>query len=125
MQDEVESKIKELKKYKPKIQERKDLLRIILDNGQKLFERREVIIEVFRKYIFRFLDSESESESDSIKSEQSFEESKGKRVKLKRRKSDELNKMITKNGKTINKELFREHFQFQSLYDMQESLSKT
>ena len=33
--------------------------------------------------------------------------------------------MITKNDKIINKELFRKYFQFQSLSDMQKSLSKT
>ena len=52
MQDEMESKIKELKKRKPKIQERKDLQKIILDNGQKLFEGKDVIAEAFRKHIF-------------------------------------------------------------------------
>ena len=32
--------------------------------------------------------------------------------------------MITRRDKTINKELFREYFKFQSLPDMQKSLSK-
>ena len=33
--------------------------------------------------------------------------------------------MITKKDKTINKNLFTKYFQFQSLFAMQESLSKT
>ena len=64
MQDEMESKIKELKKYKLKIQERRDLQKIILDNGPKLFEGMDVIIEAFRKHIFQFLESEYGSDSD-------------------------------------------------------------
>ena len=110
----MESKIKELKNYKPKIQEGRDLQKIILDNGPKLFEGMDVIIEAFRKYIFQFLESESGSDSELIKSEQKFEESIGERVKLKRQKSDELNKMITKNDKIIKKELIKNYFQFQS-----------
>ena len=60
MQVEMESKLKELEKYKPKIQERKDLQKVILDNGQKLFEGRDAIIEAFTKRIFQFYDSNSE-----------------------------------------------------------------
>ena len=33
--------------------------------------------------------------------------------------------MITKKDKIINRDLFRKNFQFQSLSDMQQSLSKT
>ena len=38
---------------------------------------------------------------------------------------DELNEMIIKKGKVINKELFRQYFQFQSLSNMKEKLFKT
>ena len=38
---------------------------------------------------------------------------------------DELNEMIIKKGRIINKELFGKHFNFQSLLDMQITLSKT
>ena len=40
-------------------------------------------------------------------------------------KEDKLNDIITKYDMIINKELFRKHFYFQSLSDMQEILSKT
>ena len=40
----MELKIKEIKKDSPKIPERKDLQKIILDNGQNLFKGRDMII---------------------------------------------------------------------------------
>ena len=123
MQDKMESKIKKLKKYNPRIQERKDLRNIILDNAKKLSEGRDVITKAFRKHIFQFYDSESDSESDSTNSSQNFKKSVGERVKLRRQESDILNEMITKNDKTIKKDLFTEYFQFQSA--MQKLLSKT
>ena len=52
MQDKMESKIEELKKYNPRIQERKGLRNRILDNAQKLFEGRDAMIEAFGKHIF-------------------------------------------------------------------------
>ena len=56
MQDKMESEIKKKsKKHNSRIQARKDLRNIILDNGQKLFEGRDAIFEVFRKHIFYFL----------------------------------------------------------------------
>ena len=96
MQDNMELEIKKLKKYNPKIQERKDLRNIILNNAQKFSEGRDVITEAFRKHIFQFYDSESDSESDSIKSSQNFKKNVGERVKLRRQESDILNEMITK-----------------------------
>ena len=33
--------------------------------------------------------------------------------------------MITKKDKTINRDLFKKHFQFQTLFDMEKSMSKT
>ena len=42
-----------------------------------------------------------------------------------KQKSDEFNKMITKKDEIINKDLFKKYFQFRSLSDMQEKLSKT
>ena len=65
MQDKMELEIKKLKKCSPRIQDRKDLQKIILDNGQKLFEGRDMIIEAFRKHIFQFFEETENSESDS------------------------------------------------------------
>ena len=77
---------------------------------QKLFEGRDVIIEVFRKYIFHFFDSDSESDSDLIKSKQNFEESVGERVKLGRQESNKLNEMITKKRKDQKQRIIRKIF---------------
>ena len=52
MQNKMESKIMDLRNYNPRIQERKDLKIIILDNGQKLFEGRDMIIEALKKHVF-------------------------------------------------------------------------
>ena len=49
----------------------------------------------------------------------------GEKIKLRRQESAKLNEIITRKDKTINKDLFTEYFQFQSLSDMQKSLSKT
>ena len=58
----------------------------------------------------------SQKKYDGVeKSEQKFEESIGKRVKWRRQKSDELNKMITEKDEIISKDLFKKYFQFQSL----------
>ena len=65
MQDEMELKIREVKKYNPKIQERKELQKMILDNGQKLFKGRDMIIEAFRTHIFLFFEETEDSEFDS------------------------------------------------------------
>ena len=120
MQDEMELKIEELKKYNPRIQERKDLRNIILDNERKLFDQRDTIIEAFGKPIFQL----RYSDCDPIKSRQNFEESIGERVKLRRQESDKLNEVIIKKDKTINKDLFTEYFQFQSLSAMHKILPK-
>ena len=49
----------------------------------------------------------------------------GEKIKLRRQESAKLNEIITRKDKTISKDLFTEYFQFQSLSDMQKSLSKT
>ena len=75
-------------------------------------------------------DSKSKPEKyDGVKeSEQKSVKSIRERVKLRRQKSDELNKMITEKDKITNKELFKKNvYQFQSLSDTQKKgkLSKT
>ena len=105
-----------LKNYNPRTQERKAFKETTLDNAQKLFEGRNMIIEAFKNGDFTLFeeiqnlesdskfdsecDSESDSESDSKKSEQKSVESIGERVKLRRQKYDELIKMITKKTRS-------------------------
>ena len=86
MQDKMESKIEELKKYNPRIQERKYLQKIILNNGQNLFKGREAITEAFKKHIFQFRDSES----DLIKSKQNFEKKNRKKSEIKRTRNRQI-----------------------------------
>ena len=69
--------------------------------------------------------SESKEYDGVEESEQESKESIGERVKLRRQKSDELNKIITENDKIISKELFKNYFQFRSLSDMQKELYET
>ena len=52
------------------------------------------------------------------KSEQKTEENIGERLKLRKQRSDELNKMITEKDEIINRDLFKKCFKFQSLSDM-------
>ena len=56
MQDKTRSNIEILKKYNPKIQDKTDLQKIILENAQKLFEGRDAIIGgVFFNFIIQNL----------------------------------------------------------------------
>ena len=56
MQDKTRSNIEILKKYNPKIQDKTDLRKIILENAQKLFEGRDAIIGgVFFNFIIQNL----------------------------------------------------------------------
>ena len=73
------------------------------------------------KGILKPVEGDKEVEKDLW---QDPEEIIGERVKLKRKKFDELNKMIMEKEKIIDKDLFTKYFQFQDLSDMQESLSK-
>ena len=110
-------------------------------NGQKLFEGSDMIVEAFRKHIFRFpnADSDDSKPDDSEFYDSDFDDSKfdlisdleqkswksiGERVKLRRQESNELNQMITRNDKIINKEFLKIYFQFESLSDMQKALDK-
>ena len=68
------------------------------------------------------LDAKSEPEKyGGVKgSKQKSVEIIGERVKLRRQKSAEFNKMISEKDEIINRELFKNYFyQFQSLSDMQ------
>ena len=133
MQDEMELGIKKLEKYSPRISERNDLQKIVLDNRQKLFEGRDMIIEAFRKYIFRFFEKTENSESDSefdseFDSESELErksgESIGERLRLRKQEHNELNELIAENDRIIDKDLFKRYFGYDSLSDMQADLYK-
>ena len=69
--------------------------------------------------------SELEKYDGAKNSEEIFDEIIGERVKLRSQKSDGFNKMITEKDEIINRDLFKEYLQFQSLSHMQEELSKT
>ena len=59
-----------------------------------LFEGRDMVIEAFKDHTFRFFEKAKDLESDS-ESDSKFEESRGEKLKLRKQKSDKLNKMIT------------------------------
>ena len=91
----------------------------------KLYNERNTISRLFEnKYItlsvYAYNAKSEPKEYDGVeKSEQKFVEHTAERVKLKRQKSNDLNKMITKIDKIISKELFRKYFfNFESLFDM-------
>ena len=71
-------------------------------------------------------DAKSEpQECDGVKeSEQKAEESIGERVKLRKQRSDEFNKMITEKYEIINRDLFEKYSQFQSLSDMPKKIAE-
>ena len=130
----MELKIIDLQNYNPRIQERKTFKEKILDNAQKLFEGRNIIIKAFKDGTFRLFEeieksefhSEFHSEFNSKKkSEQKFDESKAERVELRRQKYNELNELIAKNDKTIDKELFKRYFEYYSLGDMLADLCRS
>ena len=75
--------------------------------------------EIENSYFDSEFDLEFDSESDSKKSEQKFNKSIAETVKLGIHKYNELNELITKNGKTEDKELFKRYFECNSLGDMQ------
>ena len=92
----------------------------------QLYDYRNKIIRLFKNKNIKPSMRAPDAKFDRVKkSEQKFDESIGERVKLERQKSDELKKVIAKNDMTINKELFKQYFQFQSLSAMQKCLSKT
>ena len=127
----------DLEYYNPRIQERKTFKEKFLDDAQKLFVGKNMIIEAFNDGAFRFfedteksefdseVDSEFDSESNLEKPEQKFDKNIGKRVKLRRQKSNELNELIAENIKIIDKELFRRYFVYKILAEMGTDLYMT
>ena len=104
----------------------------VLLNTMNLYNGRNKIIKLFESeditpsmYAY---DAKSEPEiyAGVKRSEQKSVENIGGRVKLRKQKSDEFNKIITKKDEVINRELFKNYFhQFESLSDTQKKLSKT
>ena len=84
----------------------------------RLFEGKNIVSSNYA------LDAKSEPEKyDGVKkSEQISVENIGERVKLRKQKSDELNKIITEKDDITNRRLFKKYFQFQSLSDMQKKI---
>ena len=67
-----------------------------------------MIIDAFKKGILKPVEGDKEVEKDLW---QDPEEIIGERVKLKRQKFDELDKMIMEKEKIIDKDLFTKYFQ--------------
>ena len=93
-----------------------------------------MIIEAFRKYIFRFFEKTENSESDSqfdseFDSESELVQKSGKsigeRLRLRKQEHNELNELIAENDRIIDKDLFKIYFGYDSLSDMQADLYKT
>ena len=84
----------------------------LLINAKNFYEGRQMVIDAFKNKIFP-LDSYDDfptyvSDRSSISEDSSYGE-------------DESNEMITEKDKFINKELFKRHFTFQNLIDMQKN----
>ena len=88
----------------------------------KLYNGRNTIIRLFENKcltpsVYAYNGKSEPKEHDEVeKSEQKFAENIAEGVKLKRQKSNELNKIITKNGKIISKELFKNYFLILKVY---------
>ena len=106
--------------------ERKMIIDAFRDELFPLNNPNDFLHYVSEKYISPRSENPIHSKNLSPRSESpSHSEDISPRSESPSRGEDKLDKVIIGNDKTINKELFREYFQFQSLSDMQKSLSKT
>ena len=111
--NEFNLKLNDLKIYKAKKQEYIKAKNSLINNAENFYKGREKIIEGFKKKIFLF-----ESVDDKPKQRQISKKSIKNDVNA-------FNKWIYEEEAGINRELFKEHFNFQRLSDTLKNLYKT
>ena len=122
--DEAESKQEEfnvvlhlLKRYSPKHDKYVTLKNNLVDNASKFYEGREKIIEGFKNEVFPlYYDKEYEEQMEFEKEEEEEE---------KIFNANEFNKWVNKQETSMNKELFKNHFSFQTPSALLKELYKT
>ena len=114
-QDEFNTVLDLLKKYSPMHDKYVTLKNNLIDNVSKFYEGREKIIEGFKNEVFPFYyDREDEEQMEFEKEEE--EETIT---------DDLMNGLINKKQETINKELFKNYFSFQTPSALLKELYKT
>ena len=109
-------------KTKTKTKKNYEAKRSAIENAKILYDNTGIMINAFE--ITDILPGDLGKDVYLGKKTESVE-SIAERTKMRAQKSDELNKMITEKDEIINRDLFKKYFQFQSLSDMQNNLSKT
>ena len=105
-QNEFISIIDALNDYIPKSKKYNEAKNSLLNNVKNFYEGREKIIEGFKKGIFSKSDDDDESEQQQTNK------------KLTKYDVNAFNERINKEESDINKDLFKEHFNFQRPSDM-------
>ena len=106
-----------LKKYSPKHDNYVTLKNNLVDNVSKFYEGREKIIEGFKNEVFPlYYDKEYEEQMEFEKEEEEEE---------KIFNANEFNKWVNKQETSMNKELFKNHFSFQTPSALLKELYKT
>ena len=121
----------DLRSYRPKNPKCTKSRESLLINAKKSYGGRKMIIDAFRDKVFPlnnpndFPHYVSEEDMSRRNESPSHSEDISPKNESPSHSEDKFNKIIIENDKTINKALFREYLKFQSLPDMQKSLSKT
>ena len=106
-----------LKKYSSKHDKYVTLKNNLVDNASKFYEGREKIIEGFKNEVFPlYYDKEYEEQME-------FEKEKEEEEKI--FNANKFNKWVNKQETDINKELFKNHFSFQTPSALLKELYKT
>ena len=116
-QDEFNAVLHVLKNYSPKHDKYVTLKNNLVDNASKFYEGREKIIEGFKNEVFPlYYDKEYEEQMEFEKEEEEEE---------KIFNANEFNKWVNKQETSMNKELFKNHFSFQTPSALLKELYKT
>ena len=117
-QSGFDSLLNQLKAYAPQKSEYVERKENLLINAKNfLMIEAKMVIDAFKNKIFPLDNPDDFPTYVSKKDRSSISEDFSS--------EDELSEMITKKDKAIKKELFKRYFTFQSLIDMQKTLSKT
>ena len=115
VQEEFNTVLHLLKKYSPKHDK---CYNNLVDNVSKFYEGREKIIEGFKNEVFPFYyDREDEEQMELEKKEEEEEETITD--------ANKCNEWVNKQETSTNKELFKNHFSFQTPSALLKNLYKT
>ena len=118
-QNEFNSKLDDLQIYKPRKLEYIEAKNSLINNAENFYKGREKIINGFKEGIFPFLyDDDDDDDDDKPKQQQISKKS----IKT---DANAFNKWINEEEAGINRELLKEHFNFQRPSDMLKNLYKT